>query len=135
MDDLKSTLMSSLRAGKLPARQMDADDLIAFLFPIFNPEYLFNGEPMPDLRYDPTRPIKEQITAFGHRARVRTTEILFGVPPGDDEPDTAWPFERWRAALSEEQAPVGNDRHCRLVHRHAAPIPMPIPHLRGNLHA
>ncbi|MEQ2104918.1 type IV secretion system protein TraC [Burkholderia cenocepacia] len=88
MADLKSTLMSSLRAGKLPARQMDADDLIAFLFPIFNPEYLFNGEPMPDLRYDPTRPIKEQITAFGHRARVRTTEILFGVPPGEDEPDT-----------------------------------------------
>ncbi|KMQ81314.1 IncF plasmid conjugative transfer pilus assembly protein TraC [Candidatus Burkholderia pumila] len=88
MADLKSTLMSSLRAGKLPARHMDADDLIAFLFPIFNPEYLFNSEPMPDLRYDPTRPIREQVTAFGHRARVRTTEILFGVPPADDESDT-----------------------------------------------
>ncbi|WP_080430244.1 type IV secretion system protein TraC [Burkholderia ubonensis] len=89
MHDLQATLLSSLRTGNLPARSMDADGLITFLFPIFNPEYLFNDDPLPDLRYDPTRPIKEQITAVGHRARVRTTEIVFGVPPADDaERDT-----------------------------------------------
>ena len=88
MNDLKLTLAGQLRTGKLPARSMDADDLIAFLFPILNPEFLFNGEPLPDCRYDPLRPIREQVTGLGHRARVRTTEIVFGVPPEHNAPDT-----------------------------------------------
>lgn len=83
MTDLRETLHASLRTAHLPAFSLDADGLINFLWPILNPESMFNGEPSSTLHYDEGKSIKEQVTAFGHHARVKSGEILFGLPPED----------------------------------------------------
>lgn len=81
MFELRETLHASLRTANLPAFSMDADGLINFLWPILNPESMFNGEPFPALHYDDGKSIKEQVTILGHHARVKSGEILFGLPP------------------------------------------------------
>ncbi|MCW3634237.1 TraC family protein, partial [Burkholderia cenocepacia] len=60
-----------------------------FLWPIFNPDSMFSPEPQPALRYDKARSIRDQITKFGQHARVKSSDILIGIPPETaDEEDT-----------------------------------------------
>lgn len=88
MYELRETLKASLRAASLPAFTMDAEGLINFLWPILNPETMFSKAGVPELSYDDGKPIKNQVTAFGQHARVKADEILFGVPPeNEEEPD------------------------------------------------
>ena len=78
LNELRETLRVSLRAASLPAFSMGADELINFLWPVLNPESMFTGGEFPLLHYDDGRSIKSQLTAFGHHARVKPNEILFG---------------------------------------------------------
>ncbi|MBO0501487.1 type IV secretion system protein TraC [Chromobacterium haemolyticum] len=89
MVELKETLRASLRTAGLPSFSFDAEGLIRFLWPIFNPDSMFSPEPQPALRYDKTRSIRDQITKFGQHARVKSSDILIGIPPEtEDEEDT-----------------------------------------------
>jgi conjugal transfer ATP-binding protein TraC len=85
LNELRETLRVSLRAASLPAFSMGADELINFLWPVLNPESMFTGGEFPLLHYDDGRSIKSQLTAFGHHARVKPNEILFGLPPESEE--------------------------------------------------
>lgn len=89
MGELRETLRASLRTASLPAFPMNADGLINFLWPILNPECMFDPAPCPDLRYDDGKSIKDQVTTFGQHVRVKAGEILFGLPPErEGEADT-----------------------------------------------
>ena len=83
--ELRETLQASLRTALLPAFKMDAQALINFLYPWLNPEAMFGVTPLPELVYDPSRSIKEQMTTFGGHVKVKSEEVLFGVPPETDE--------------------------------------------------
>ncbi len=88
MYELRETLRSSLRVASLPSFAFDAEALIRFLWPILNPHYMFSAENLPELRYDPARSIKDQVTLFGHHVRVKSSDVLFGLPPErEDEED------------------------------------------------
>lgn len=88
MTELRETIRASLRTANLPAYTMNADGLIDFLWPILNPEVMFNGQPFPALGYDEGKPLKHQLTDFGQHVRVKADEILFGMPPAsEDEED------------------------------------------------
>ncbi len=81
MSELRETLRASLRTANLPACALDAEGLVRFLWPILNPECMFTHTPFPDLRYDPGKSIKEQVTAFGQHVRVKPNALLWGAPP------------------------------------------------------
>ncbi|CAB1371292.1 protein of unknown function (plasmid) [Denitratisoma oestradiolicum] len=83
MTELRETIRASLRTANLPAYTMNADGLIDFLWPILNPEVMFNGQPFPALGYDEGKPLKHQLTDFGQHVRVKADEILSGCrrPP------------------------------------------------------
>ncbi|WP_459203438.1 type IV secretion system protein TraC (plasmid) [Ralstonia pseudosolanacearum] len=88
MYELRETVRASLRTASLPAFPLTADGLVNFLWPILNPECMFDQEQFPDLRYDDGKSIKDQLTKFGQHVRVKPNEILFGLPPEQDgEPD------------------------------------------------
>lgn len=87
MYELRETLRASLRTASLPAFPLNADGLIHFLWPILNPECMFEQEPLPDLHYDDGKSIKDQVTRFGQHARVKANEILFGLPPEQESDD------------------------------------------------
>jgi conjugal transfer ATP-binding protein TraC len=89
MVDLKETLRSQLRTAGLPSFQFDASDLLNFLQPILHPALMFSRERAPDIEYDDSRSIKEQVTPFGHHVRAEHDEIVFGLPPrSKNEPDS-----------------------------------------------
>lgn len=88
MRELHETLRSQLKTSSLPAFSFDAEALIRFLWPILNPEQMFNEQPFPEINYDEGKSIKDQVTPFGHHVRVKHNEILFGMPPeSEEEPD------------------------------------------------
>lgn len=92
MYELRETVRASLRTASLPAFPLDADGLINFLWPILNPESMFNKEPFPELYYDDAKPLKNQVTVFGQHVRVKANELLFGLPPenkGEEDPRIA----------------------------------------------
>ncbi|KVV25065.1 conjugal transfer protein TraC [Burkholderia cepacia] len=88
MYEMRETLRASLRTASLPAFAIDPDGLINFLWPILNPESMFDTAPEPDLRYDDGKSIKDQVTKFGQHVRVKPNELLFGIPPARGEQDT-----------------------------------------------
>ena len=88
MSELREIIRASLNTANLPAFTLDANGLIDFLWPILNPEVMFNGETFPKLNYDEGKSIKHQMTDLGQHIRVKSDELLFGVPPAsEDEPD------------------------------------------------
>lgn len=88
MHDLRDTLQSSLRTASLPAYSFDADALLRFIWPILNPEAMFSRDAMPELEYDASKSLKTQCTPFGQHVRVKSSEVLFGIPPeGEDDVD------------------------------------------------
>ena len=88
MAELRETVRASLRTASLPAFPLDAEGLIKFLWPILNPECMFDDD-LPDLGYDDSKSIKEQVTKFGQHVRVKPNELLFGLPPETkSDPDT-----------------------------------------------
>lgn len=81
MTELRKTMKSSLRAANLPSRDLDALDLIRAVWPILNPECMFDGKGLPELIYDNGKSLKEQMTAICQHVRVTHDEVLFGKPP------------------------------------------------------
>lgn len=81
MHELRDTLRSSLRTSSLPSFAFDAEGLIRFLWPILNPHCMFSKDKLPELRYDPAKSIKDQVSMFGQHVRVKSSEVLFGLPP------------------------------------------------------
>ena len=88
MTQLRDTVHATLKTANLPAFPLDADGLIDFLWPILNPETLFSKGVAEDHPYDSGKSIKDQVTALGQHVRVKPKELLFGLPPQADEPDT-----------------------------------------------
>lgn len=84
LTELRETVRTSLRTANLPCFAMDAQALIRFVWPILNPETMFSKEPQPKLEYDPSKSIKEQVTAFGQHVKVKAKEVLFGLPPEEE---------------------------------------------------
>lgn len=84
MHELRDTLSASLRTANLPCFPFDAEGLIRFVWPILNPECMFSKENLPELRYDSMRSIKDQVTTFGQHVRVKSNDVLFGIPPETD---------------------------------------------------
>ncbi|UVS88468.1 type IV secretion system protein TraC [Burkholderia glumae] len=89
MQNLREVVGATLRSASLASRTATPDDLIRFLWPILNPEYLFgNGAEVVDQQYDSDRPIRDQLVPFGHHARVKAEHLLFGLPPEEKgDPD------------------------------------------------
>ncbi|MFY4698873.1 type IV secretion system protein TraC [Burkholderia glumae] len=87
MTDLREVVTATLSSANLASRTTKPDDLLRFLWPILNPEYFFSGESLADLGYQDDRPIRDQLTRFGHHLRVKADQLLVGLPP--DEPDEA----------------------------------------------
>ncbi|QJW82491.1 type IV secretion system protein TraC [Burkholderia glumae] len=89
MQNLREVVGATLRSASLASRTATPDDLIRFLWPILNPEYLFgNGAEVVDQQYDADRPIRDQLVPFGHHARVKAEHLLFGLPPEEKgDPD------------------------------------------------
>ncbi len=85
LTELRETVRTSLRTANLPCFAMDAQALIRFVWPILNPETMFSKEPQPKLEYDPSKSIKEQVTAFGQHVKVKAKEVLFGLPPEEED--------------------------------------------------
>ncbi|WP_186239612.1 type IV secretion system protein TraC [Burkholderia gladioli] len=86
--NLREVVTAVLRSASLASRTAEPNDLIRFLWPILNPEALFGkGADILEQTYSDDRPIRDQLTAFGHHARVRAKQLLFGVPP--EEPGEA----------------------------------------------
>lgn len=81
MSDVRDAVQSTLRTAGLPSQAMDAGDLIRFIWPILNPECMFRNDPLPELEYDPARPIKEQMTDFAQQVVVKTDSVFWGTPP------------------------------------------------------
>lgn len=81
MKELRDTLQASLRTSNLPSFPFDAESLIRFVWPILNPHCMFRSDALPELIYDPSVSIKNQVTAFGQHVRVKSSDILFGQPP------------------------------------------------------
>lgn len=87
MFTLCGQLMASLKSAGFPSVIVNPNGLIRILYPIFNPEVLFNDEKLPPSVYDDGKPIKEQITKLGHAAEVRRQHVLFGDVPEQGRPD------------------------------------------------
>lgn len=85
MEELQDILLASLRTSGLPAFPVNAQGLINFLWPILNPEAMFNRSVIHAPLYDTGKSIKEQVTAFGQHVQVKAKEVLFGLPPEDDQ--------------------------------------------------
>ncbi|MBS2132341.1 type IV secretion system protein TraC (plasmid) [Burkholderia thailandensis] len=83
MHNLQDVISATLRSANLASRIMGPDDLLRYLWPILNPEVMFNGESFAHLEYDDTRAIRDQLTAFGHHSRVKPDHLLVGLPPED----------------------------------------------------
>lgn len=81
MHELRDTLQATLRTCSLPCFPFDAQDMIRFIWPILNPACMFEASAMPELIYDPSVSIKNQVTPFGHHVRLKSKNILFGLPP------------------------------------------------------
>lgn len=87
LDELRETLRASLRTANLPAFPLDAEGLLDFLWPILNPEVMFNREPYFERVYDDGKSLKHQMTALGQHVRVTPNELLFGLSPEDGQED------------------------------------------------
>jgi conjugal transfer ATP-binding protein TraC len=84
MQELRETLRASLRTAGLAAATFDADALINYLRPIFDPARLFANDAQPALRYDTGKSLREQVTPLGQHVRVKASELLFGLPPDNE---------------------------------------------------
>ena len=88
MQDLAEMLGASLKSAGMPSIMMNANALLRFLWPIFNPETMFSKDPIEKIDYDGMRSIKEQVTKFGHHAIVKPKHLIFGTEPEDGAEDT-----------------------------------------------
>jgi conjugal transfer ATP-binding protein TraC len=84
MAELKSSLKATLGTAHLPSRVMNAEDLINFLWPILNPDYMFKSEPMDRIVYDDGKSIRDQLVRPGQRVRANIKGLLFGEEDEND---------------------------------------------------
>lgn len=90
IQNLREVVGATLRSASLASRTAEPDDLKRFLWPILNPDAFFgDGADTLDQTYSDDKPIRDQLTVFGHHIRVKGSQLLFGLPPEEPgEPDT-----------------------------------------------
>lgn len=65
LQNLRETYEQTLDSAGFPVMEMDADDLINWLYPIVNAEQILSEEPRPKLNHDQYKSIKAQIRERG----------------------------------------------------------------------
>lgn len=115
MVELSETTKAVLRSASFAAQSLDAAGLIKFVWPILNPQCMFNNERVHRIEYDDGKSLKDQMTGLGHFAKVASSGIHFGTPPEDDEADeritmrsfSVQQYPKWRE-LGEMSGLVGS---------------------------
>lgn len=85
--ELSESMKATLQSASFACRGLDADGLLKFVWPILNPQYMFNTNQVHDIEYDDGRSIKDQVTVLGHYAKVDSSQIIFGLPPESEYDD------------------------------------------------
>lgn len=104
MSELSQSTLAVLRSANFAARALDATGLIKFVWPILNPESMFNGQPLHEIDYDDDKSLKNQMTSFGQYVRVYPNSLEFGTPPAQGEADeriavrslAVYQYPKWR---------------------------------------
>lgn len=89
IQNVRDVVAATLSSASLASRTAKPDDLLRFLWPVLNPDAFFgDGAEAVDQTYSDDRPVRDQLTAFGHVARVNANQMLFGLPPAEPgDPD------------------------------------------------